>query len=92
MHVNLVYAKPGEFESAVIECAEGISVAEFVEFVAEHGLFPRTVLQNRKFAVWNQKVESNHILSDGDRLEVLRPLVNKPEELRRLRAIDQNNQ
>ena len=92
MHVNLVYAKTGEFASAVIECTEGVSVAEFVEFVSEQGLFPHIKLQNRKFAVWNQKVESNHILSDGDRLEVLRPLVNKPEELRRLRAIDQKNQ
>ncbi|MXX95186.1 MAG: hypothetical protein F4039_00960 [Gammaproteobacteria bacterium] len=92
MHVNLVYAKPGDCNSVDIECTEGISVVEFVEFVTEHGLFPRIELQNRKFAVWNQQVESSHILCDGDRLEVLRPLVNKPQELRRRRATIQKNQ
>ena len=42
-------------------------------------------------AVWGKSVDSNTLLKDGDRLEVLRPLLVDPKEARRLRFNQQGS-
>ena len=36
--------------------------------------------------IWNRVVSLRHLVSDGDRIEVYRPLVVDPKQARRLRA------
>jgi len=40
-------------------------------------------------AVWNQRVSADRVLEDGDRIELLRPLIAQPKEDRRERVDDQ---
>jgi putative ubiquitin-RnfH superfamily antitoxin RatB of RatAB toxin-antitoxin module len=42
-------------------------------------------------AVWGKPVDSNTVLKNGDRLEVLRPLLVDPKEARRLRFNQQGS-
>jgi putative ubiquitin-RnfH superfamily antitoxin RatB of RatAB toxin-antitoxin module len=44
-----------------------------------------------RVAVWGKSVDSNTVLKDGDRLEVLRPLLVDPKEARRLRFNQQGS-
>ena len=41
------------------------------------------------FAVWNQRVSANRLLEEGDRIELLRPLIAQPKEDRRDRVDDE---
>jgi len=44
-----------------------------------------------RVAVWGKSVDMNTLLKDGDRLEVLRPLLVDPKEARRLRFNQQGS-
>ena len=44
-----------------------------------------------RVAVWGKSVDKNTLLKDGDRLEVLRPLLVDPKEARRLRFNQQGS-
>ena len=48
--------------------------------------FPETRLDEMQAGVWGRPVERDHVLSDGDRVEVYRPLEMDPREARRLKA------
>jgi len=40
-------------------------------------------------AIWNQRVPADRVLEEGDRIELLRPLIAQPKEDRRDRVDDQ---
>lgn len=88
MQVNVVYAETGKNWSTEIDCPENTSVWELVQTLRDHELFQHIDFNTcSSFAVWNQQVDSHYMLSDGDRLEILRPLEQDPKDLRRMRAI-----
>jgi putative ubiquitin-RnfH superfamily antitoxin RatB of RatAB toxin-antitoxin module len=52
---------------------------------------PKDSCPEWRVAVWGKSVDSNTLLKDGDRLEVLRPLLVDPKEARRLRFNQQGS-
>ena len=50
---------------------------------------PEDTCPEWRVAVWGKSVDKNTLLKDGDRLEVLRPLLVDPKEARRLRINQQ---
>lgn len=87
MRVNIVYALAGQAWEVDIDCKAGTSVIEAVELALEQEEFKTVVLSGQEtYAVWNEEVEQDHVLRDGDRVEILRELVLSPMERRRLHA------
>lgn len=80
MKVEVILARPRAFESRVVELPEGASAAD----VAAASGFDLSAVA--AFAVFGLRVEPAHRLQDGDRLELLRPLLADPKETRRRRA------
>ena len=65
--------------------------ATAADALARSGLaarFPEMNLDDSRLAVWGRPVAADHVLRDGDRVEVLRPLLIDPRDTRRELAKD----
>ena len=83
MKVELLRAWPRRFERIELELQAGATVSEAV-IAAGWGDDPETVA----YAVFGQRVDGDAVLRDGDRIELLRPLLADPKEARRQRVED----
>lgn len=81
MRVQVIRAWRRRAESVDLELTDGATVADAV---AASGFADDAVIDG--FAVFGDHVSSDHALSDGDRVELLRPLLVDPKQARRLRA------
>ncbi len=86
MRVELAYADPAREVLIGFEVDPGCSVCECVERSGLFRLAPELRETRLGFAVFGRRVEPNDPVSEGDRIEVLRPLLADPREARRMRA------
>ena len=80
MKVEIIRAWPRGFESRMVDLPEGASVTDAV---IASGLPLGGVVAHAVFGV---RVAGNATLQEGDRLELLRPLLADPKDARRQRA------
>lgn len=80
VHVEVVRAWPRRHEARALVLPAGATVADAV---AASGLSDAAHVA---VAVFGEKAEPGHILADGDRVELLRPLTADPKDARRRRA------
>lgn len=78
--MQLIRAWPERFESEELELGEGATVADALAITR----LPRDGLAG--FAVHGERVEQEAPLQEGDRLELLGPLLADPKDSRRRRA------
>jgi putative ubiquitin-RnfH superfamily antitoxin RatB of RatAB toxin-antitoxin module len=81
MRVEVIRAWPRRVESVVLDLPEGSTVAEAVAASGFDGLTPA-----QPNAIHGVMAEAAAVLREGDRVEVLRPLLIDPKEARRRRA------
>ena len=86
IHVEVVYATPQRQEVVALELREGATVAQAIEASGLAALFDDFEADSSRLGIFSRKVGPGHILRDGDRVEVYRPLVIDPKEARRKRA------
>ena len=93
MRIEVVYAETSKSWSLEIDCAEGTTVGKAIALPELEENFKDVPLDSAAgYAVWGRKVDMDHELVDGDRLEVLRPLVQDPMEWRRMNARTRSEQ
>ncbi|MGY1409239.1 MULTISPECIES: RnfH family protein [unclassified Luteimonas] len=78
--MQLIRAWPERFESEELELGEGATVADALALTR----LPRDGVAG--FAVHGERVEQDAPLHEGDRLELLGPLLADPKDSRRRRA------
>ena len=83
MKVELLRAWPRHFERAELELPEGATVRDAVRAVGWND-----DAEVVAYAVFGQRAEGDAPLRDGDRVELLRPLLADPKEARRQRVED----
>lgn len=81
MKVELIRAWPRRFERVELELGEGACVADALR-AAGWG----DTQEPREYAVFGVAANATTLLHDGDRVELLRPLLADPKEARRRRA------
>jgi putative ubiquitin-RnfH superfamily antitoxin RatB of RatAB toxin-antitoxin module len=84
--VEVVYAMPDEQTVIAVELPDGATVAQAL---AASGIFarhPRIDSAECAVGIWGRVVERARVLRDRDRIEIYRPLVVDPKQLRRVRA------
>ena len=81
MKVELFRAWPRRFERIELEVVEAATVRDAV-LAAGWDDDPEVVA----YAIFGQRVDSGVVLHDGDRVELLRPLLADPKEARRQRV------
>ena len=87
MRVELAYAESAREVLIGFDVHAGSTVLECVEHSGLLDLVPALRDARLGFAVFGRRVEPTDVLSEGDRIEVLRPLEIDPKEARRLRAL-----
>jgi hypothetical protein len=81
--VEIVLALPERQELAVVKVPEGTAVGAAVELSGVPSRFPEIDAANGPVAVWGNVTDRQATLRDGDRIELLRPLVQDPRDARR---------
>ena len=84
--IEVAYATPDK--QVIVECEIefGTSIREAVRQSGINRHFPEIDLENCKLGIFSKPVAADYELSDGDRIEIYRPLIADPKEVRRQRA------
>ncbi len=85
--VEVAYALPHKQAILEIEVPAGTTVLEAAQQSGIAGKFEGVNLENARFGIFGQIVAPKQVLKDGDRVEVYRPLIADPKEVRKARAL-----
>ncbi|MFT7289010.1 MAG: putative ubiquitin-RnfH superfamily antitoxin RatB of RatAB toxin-antitoxin module [Halieaceae bacterium] len=87
IHVEVVYAEPERQKIIALEVPRGSTALEAASLSGIEGMFPELSLDDSsKLGVFGHVVGASQVLSDGDRVEIYRPLKADPKEVRKARA------
>lgn len=86
LRVEVVYALPERYWSEQLELPHGATVADALARTALHVATPGLAIDVSRIAIHGQLVALDRVLADGDRIELLRPLLHDPKDVRRRRA------
>lgn len=84
--VEVVYALPEKQYVRQVKLAEGSSVEQAIRTSGLLELRHDIDLTQNKLGIYSRPVKLQDEVSDGDRVEIYRPLIADPKELRRQRA------
>ncbi len=86
IRVEVVYALPQHAWSAVLELPRGATASDAIARSGYAIRIPGFDAATLGCAVFGKTISAATILRDGDRLELLRPLIADPKQARRARA------
>lgn len=84
--IEVAYATPEKQIILELEIEAGSSVRDAVKQSGIDRHFPEIDLQNCELGIFSKTVAPDYELIDGDRIEIYRPLIADPKEVRRQRA------
>jgi putative ubiquitin-RnfH superfamily antitoxin RatB of RatAB toxin-antitoxin module len=85
--IEVVYSLPGQQFVVQVEVPDGALVQDAIErsgLLTEHPEMDLAGLN--KVGIWNKLAKLDSVVRDGDRVEIYRPLIADPKEVRRQRA------
>jgi putative ubiquitin-RnfH superfamily antitoxin RatB of RatAB toxin-antitoxin module len=88
IRVEVAYARPERQLILAIEAEPGISAGEAIRRSGILDEFPEIDLDQQKVGVFGKAAKLDAVLTDGDRVEIYRPLIADPKEARRKRAAE----
>ena len=86
IHVEVAYALPDEQSILPLQVPAGTSVFEAARRSGITDKFEGIDLDNAKFGIFGKVVAPTQVLNDGERVEIYRPLIADPKEVRKARA------
>lgn len=86
IRVSVVYALPERAFCKPMLLSAGATIADAIEHSGIRDAFPGLEIRADRLAIFARRVAMDATLRDGDRVEILRPLVIDPKEARRRRA------
>ena len=84
----MVYALPEREETVIVKLAAGARVSDALRASGLLERHPEINLARQKIGIYGELVQAEQVLSDGDRVELYRPLRMDPKEARRRRALN----
>lgn len=88
LRIEVVCARPGRAWRLALQLPPGATVADALTAADLPAKVPGLVVDRECLAVFGRAVGPGDTLRDGDRVEVLRPLLIDPMQARRRRARD----
>ncbi len=84
--IEVAYATPEK--QVILECRidRGMAARDAVRLSGIDQHFPEIDLDNCDIGVFGKAIAADYELQDGDRIEIYRPLIADPKEIRRQRA------
>ncbi len=84
--VEVVYALPDKQYLRSVKLNEGATVEQAINASGLLSLRKDIDLSSNKVGIFSRAVKLGDVVQDGDRVEIYRPLIADPKELRRQRA------
>lgn len=88
MQVEVIYALKTTQKTIRLSVDEACTVKEAVERSGLLAECPEIDLTRNKLGVWNKLAKPDTVLRDKDRVEIYRPLIADPKEVRKQRAAE----
>jgi hypothetical protein len=88
INIEVVYALADRQELVRVKLAEGATLAMAVEASGLLQKYPQIDLAKNKLGVFGKLSKLDAILRDRDRVEIYRPLIADPKEVRKQRAAE----
>lgn len=89
IQIEVVLAMPGRQELVSLEVPVGTKLAEAITLSGLPEKFEGFELDLTRVGIFSQKASPEQVLLAGDRVEIYRPLIADPKEVRRQRALNQ---
>ena len=86
INVEVIYALPDQQPLLRVRLAEGATVEEAIRQSGVLDAFPDIDLAKNKVGIFSKLVKLDEKVRDKDRVEIYRPLIADPKEVRRKRA------
>lgn len=86
IHVEVAYALPEQQAIIEIEVPAGTEALEAARRSGVAEKFEGVDLENAKLGIFGKVISPKQVLREGDRVEVYRPLIADPKEVRKERA------
>lgn len=91
IHVEVVYALPHEQKVFELAVSENLTVQEIIEQSGVLTTYSEIDLNVNKVGVFSRNIKLDATVRDKDRIEIYRPLLADPKEIRRKRAEQAKN-
>ena len=82
----MVYALPDGADTARVRLAAGATAGDAIRAAGTLERHPQIALNACRIGIHGKRVSEEHLVQDGDRVEIYRPLRVDPKEARRRRA------
>jgi hypothetical protein len=86
INIEVAYAQPEKQSLLSIVIEKGLTVEQAITESDIINLHPEIDLSVNKVGIWNRTCKLQDLVKDGDRIEVYRPLIADPKEVRKRRA------
>lgn len=86
VRVEVAYAKPDVQVIIPLDAAEGITLEEAIKQSGILNQFPEIDLSQNKVGIFGKISKKDQVLRNHDRVEIYRPLIADPKEVRKQRA------
>ena len=88
LNVEVCYALPEKQLLIPLKLPEGATLQQALEASGILEKHPEIDLKKNKFGIWNKLSKLDAALRDKDRIEIYRPLIADPKEVRKQRAAE----
>jgi putative ubiquitin-RnfH superfamily antitoxin RatB of RatAB toxin-antitoxin module len=88
MKIDVVYALPDRAELVKLDLAEGSTLLQALESSGLLQKYPEIDVRKNKFGIYAKLTKPEAVLRDKDRVEIYRPLIADPKEVRKQRAAE----
>lgn len=89
--VEVVYALPDQQHIVKLQLPKGSNIEQAIEKSGLLQQHPQINLKHNQVGIFNEVKPLEQILRNGDRVEIYRPLIANPKELRRAKAAAQRD-
>jgi len=86
INIEVTYALPNKQTLLALQVVEGTTISEAIEVSGILATYPEVDLSQNKVGIWSKTCKLQQALKDGDRIEIYRPLIADPKEVRKRRA------
>jgi putative ubiquitin-RnfH superfamily antitoxin RatB of RatAB toxin-antitoxin module len=88
LNIEVCYALSGKQDVVHLKLAAGATLQQAVEASGLLAKYPEIDVKKNKFGLWNKLSKLDSALRDNDRVEIYRPLIADPKEVRKQRAAE----
>jgi len=88
LDVEVCYAMSNKQELVRVRLPQGATLQQGLDASGLLGKYPEIDVKKNKFGIWNKLSKLDAALRDKDRIEIYRPLIADPKEVRKQRAAE----